>query len=518
MANISGSILYDETRTASATDLTGMGSVFVFLQNTETGATSRVITAPDGSYSFSRVADGSYRVFLENAPPASAAGLPTRASNLDFTTQNTHNVTVAGSDVTGVDFLLGPVLYTPIDESLDAKMIVDDENLITDFDDGTFGFFPAGTVPNTGANPNPYPSIGSDFTFVQPQTSTVSPPEGSYTIQNIMNNTPSNIVGTWWSVADRTTGDERGRMIVVNGFTPGEVILSTTVNVQANTSYLFTVWVLNLCKEMGLAEPKLGVEISGTDGVLYDAAFGDNFPINTQFPEWREIGTVLNSGDNTSITIKLISERSSATGNDYAIDNLGLYKVEFPTNTPMKSADRDTAQVGDTVTFMVELTNTGGNPLTNVFFIDPLAEGLSFDAGSVTANGTAYTEADPNAGFDVPNIVGEETLIVEFTATAILATTSPILNTAQINYDYTPVDGGIPSRYETVSNTIEVMVEGTPVPPPPPPPPPPVPPCRPCPPVRPLPPHPTPCYVHVRPKCCGCCACCRPNPCSCRCA
>ena len=78
---------------------------------------------------------------------------------------------------------------------LDPCCAVLSDNLATDADDGTFGGFPAGTAANTGTATNPYPAISPDFIYVEPDPSKYTPIDGELTIQNIMNNAMSNVIG-----------------------------------------------------------------------------------------------------------------------------------------------------------------------------------------------------------------------------------------------------------------------------------------------------------------------------------
>lgn len=55
-----------------------------------------------------------------------------------------------------------------------------------------------------------------------------------------MTNALSQQIGAWWRISDHTTGDETGRMMVVNGYNPGCIFFTSTVNVQPNTNYLFS--------------------------------------------------------------------------------------------------------------------------------------------------------------------------------------------------------------------------------------------------------------------------------------
>ena len=136
--------------------------------------------------------------------------------------------------------------------------------------------------------------MSPDFTYVLPNPETFTPLDGEYTVQNIMNNSRSAEIGAWWRIADHTSGNETGRMMIVNGFNPGAIFFRETVNVTPNTNYLFSSWILNLFRVTGYPNPELGVEILDQNGaVLYSATLGALIPVNTNAPEWKEIGSVI---------------------------------------------------------------------------------------------------------------------------------------------------------------------------------------------------------------------------------
>ena len=226
-------------------------------------------------------------------------------------------------------------------------------------------------------------------------------------------------IGAWWRIADHTAGNETGRMMVVNGFDPGAVFFRAVVPVQPNTNYVLTAWILNLFKVTGYPDPELGVVVLDGEGqVLYSATLGILIPVNVNAPEWRQIGTVLNSQDNTSLTVEFLSEGPEMIGNDYAIDDVSFNEVEEPVFIPVKSVSAATANIGETVVYTVTLTNSCESPLTNVFFRDVVPEGLTFVLGSVTINGLTETTLNPNNGFDLPDVTGGTLVTVTFGALA----------------------------------------------------------------------------------------------------
>lgn len=87
---------------------------------------------------------------------------------------------------------------------------------------------------------------------------------------------------------------------------------------------------MNLAKNETLTQPQILVRVTGEDGsILIDnAPIGCIISTNTEVPEWKEIGTILNSGNNTSLTIELSSIGSILPGNDFAIDDVELREAQ----------------------------------------------------------------------------------------------------------------------------------------------------------------------------------------------
>ena len=198
-----------------------------------------------------------------------------------------------------------------------------------------------------------------------PNPAVYAPMGGEYTVQNIMNDAASNEIGAWWRIADHTQGNETGRMMVVNSFNPGAVFFRSQVDVQPETNYLFTAWILNLFKATGYPDPELGVRVLDENGgILYSATLGQLIPVHTDVPEWKQIGSVIQSGPNTRLTVEFLSEGPEVVGNDYAIDDIALREIQVPQFIPIKTVDRPTANVGETVRFTVTLSiERGGDVL-----------------------------------------------------------------------------------------------------------------------------------------------------------
>jgi len=76
-------------------------------------------------------------------------------------------------------------------------------------------------------------------------------------------------------------------------------------------------------------------------------------PVNTNAPEWKEIGTVINSQNNTNLTAEFLSEGPAAIANDYAIDDISLMEIQILEFIPVKSVNTPIANAGETVTYTV---------------------------------------------------------------------------------------------------------------------------------------------------------------------
>ncbi len=488
MATISGNVIFDRDRriTLPSGD-SGLSNIPVILQNVNTAERLTVLTNTSGQYSFLNVPNGNYRIVESygaaggiptpgdfsaaligdipqgaDPPIAAAPNPPPGSTNLDSLTPNTLLVTVAGADLTDRNFLDGPVIYTPIETILDSCAVISGENLVKVADDGTFGTFRQGSSANTGDPVEPYPEVTPDFDYVLPNPAVYSPAGGEYSVQNILNDALSARIGAWWRIADHTTGNETGRMMVVNGYNPGAIFFRENMTVVPNTNYLFTAWILNLFRVNGYPNPELGVRILDQNGeILYNETLGILIPPNPNAPEWKQIGSVIHSGSNTNLVIEFLSEGPEVVGNDYAIDDISFNEIQVPRFVPVKAVDRQLANVGETVRFTVTMTNTCQSPLTDLFFLDTIPDGFSFVAESVIVNGTPVLNADPNTGFALPDVGGGETVTISFVAVAdAIPVPNPARNQASVNYSYTPVEGGIPVGFEVISNEVSVEVGG----------------------------------------------------------
>ena len=79
-----------------------------------------------------------------------------------------------------------------------------------------------------------------------------------------------------------------------------------------------------------------------------------------------------------------------------------------------KTANLTFADIGNTITFTLNLPNTGNVTATDVTIIDILDSNLSFVPNSFTANGQTIPNADLSTGVNIGSINGGNTAIVTF--------------------------------------------------------------------------------------------------------
>ncbi|WP_333490450.1 DUF6923 family protein, partial [Bacillus mobilis] len=139
-------------------------------------------------------------------------------------------------------------------------------------------------------------------------------------------------------------------------------------------------------------------------------------------------------------------------------------QVNNATLSSTKSVDKAIANVGDTLTYTVTLTNTGNVSADNVLFTDPIPNGTTFVANSFTINGVPQPGANPGAGVNIGSIAAGASVTVTFQVTvSAIPNPNPIVNTATTTFQYTvnpnqpPVDGTSTSNPVTTQVNIAVL-------------------------------------------------------------
>ena len=125
----------------------------------------------------------------------------------------------------------------------------------------------------------------------------------------------------------------------------------------------------------------------------------------------------------------------------------------------IKSATLPFAKLGDTLTYTIELNNTGSTTANNVFFSDTIPSGTNF-ANNVTINGISAPGVNPDPPSSIPigNIDPGSTTTISFNVTVVtLPASGTIPNDSTANFTFTAdpsfPDGAMGSSNSNTVNT-----------------------------------------------------------------
>lgn len=114
--------------------------------------------------------------------------------------------------------------------------------------------------------------------------------------------------------------------------------------------------------------------------------------------------------------INKIDNTASVTYGGSPINSNSVSTVLLLAPTLLKSVDKLTASIGDTLTYTITVTNVGLNTLTNLPFTDVVPTGTTFVTGSFAVNGTAATPTVTNntLTYTIPSIAALGTANIQF--------------------------------------------------------------------------------------------------------
>ncbi|MHA6529455.1 DUF7507 domain-containing protein [Paenibacillus sp. BAC0078] len=139
--------------------------------------------------------------------------------------------------------------------------------------------------------------------------------------------------------------------------------------------------------------------------------------------------------------------------------NTFITPVYQPFINIVKSANTANATVGDTVTYFLNVTNTG-NLAANVTITDPIPAGAVFVPNSIIVNGSALPGADPTSGINIGAVAPGATVTVSISLQVTVASLPPaqqLVNQASSSFTFTPPDGRLLSG-SSLSNVLVIPV------------------------------------------------------------
>ncbi|MDE6473563.1 MAG: DUF11 domain-containing protein [Clostridia bacterium] len=148
--------------------------------------------------------------------------------------------------------------------------------------------------------------------------------------------------------------------------------------------------------------------------------------------------------------------RFTSDGDLYVPNALALQIDSKGANlTVTKSADKTYADVGEEITYTLEIQNTGTVDAVNATVNDMLPPETTLVANSVTVDGVQYAGALPVV---IPTIAPNQTVTVSFKVTVnSLPAVNPIFNIARVDYEFFPFAGYSATSFSN-SNPVAVYI------------------------------------------------------------
>ncbi len=154
---------------------------------------------------------------------------------------------------------------------------------------------------------------------------------------------PQNAHSNFAVCADHGTGAP-GNMMVVNGAgTPNIIVWEETVTVDPNTDYNFSAWVMSVQNN--------NIPISQLQFSVNDVLIGPVFSPSGIACDWQQFFETWSSGASTSATIRIVNQNTSASGNDFAMDDISFIPVCTQSDTVEVTMSPDQINAGTDVAF-----------------------------------------------------------------------------------------------------------------------------------------------------------------------
>ncbi|WP_091067851.1 isopeptide-forming domain-containing fimbrial protein [Paenibacillus sp. NFR01] len=169
---------------------------------------------------------------------------------------------------------------------------------------------------------------------------------------------------------------------------------------------------------------------------------------------------------NVDVSARLVNNQSSAvltlttSGDAYVVNGNAIQvDINAPKINVTKSSNVAGTIVGDTVTYTVNVSNTGTASAASVVLSDPLAAGLTFVTGSVVVAGVSRPTADVTTGVPLGSLALGTSITVTYQARiSSLPGSQTVPNTASAAFTFQSVAGGSTISGVIPSNTVTLPV------------------------------------------------------------
>ncbi|HMK26417.1 MAG TPA: gliding motility-associated C-terminal domain-containing protein [Chitinophagaceae bacterium] len=162
-----------------------------------------------------------------------------------------------------------------------------------------------------------------ETTFAAPgytYTNSFCPSDGSYTITNF---TSGCFRDNWHTVSADHSGN--GAFMLVNAsFQPADFFLTTVTGLCRNTTYEFSMWIMNVLKSAGGIQPNITFSIETTSGSILNTYNTGDIGITPQ-PEWKQYGLFFTTAaNNPDVVLRIRNNAPGGGGNDLALDDISF--------------------------------------------------------------------------------------------------------------------------------------------------------------------------------------------------
>lgn len=150
------------------------------------------------------------------------------------------------------------------------------------------------------------------------------PNDGNY---SIVSSALGCFTNTWHDITRDHTGDEEGKMMLINATNaPSVFYIETITGLCGNTTYEFGAWVANVLKPTSCGgngtKPNLTFTIETSNGTVLETYSTGNIN-ETSVLSFKQFGFLFKPPLNTnSVVLKITSNAGAGCGNDLAIDDI----------------------------------------------------------------------------------------------------------------------------------------------------------------------------------------------------
>lgn len=313
-------------------------------------------------------------------------------------------------------------------------------------------FVPGSAIVNGSSRPSAVPSAGIQIGTIASGASVTVTFEVKITMPN-----PTQVTNQ--SAVSFTSGTFSGSSLSNTTTTPvtqpqiNMVKSANSQNATVGDSVIYTIQVSNtgnLAGNVTVTDTIPAGTVFVTNSVIVNGAPQPTYSPITGIP----IGNV-NPGATVTITFEVVidslptpqvlTNQASSTYtfqpadgrllNGSAQSNTVTIPVSAPNVSVTKSTPTIAAALGDTITYTINVTNSGIVAINNTVLTDAIPQGATFVASSVFVNGINQPAANPASGISLNLIAPSGTVVVQFSITVTsIPTSATISNQATLAF------------------------------------------------------------------------------------